>query len=542
MILAKGTVVGKYRLEAPLAQGGMGAVWTARHVKLERQVAVKFLAPLLAGSRLSLARFEREAHAAASIQSPHVVGVEDFGVEGDTPYIVMELLRGEDLGARLKRVTRLPLADAAWILVQVGKGLRHAHAAGIVHRDLKPSNLFLAQVEDDEVVKILDFGIAKEPDTPVPEQTDPGTLLGSPNYVSPEQAASDKTIDHRSDLWSLAVVLYQMVTGVLPFGGHTMGNVLKKVFMMPPPKLSEVAPDLPAELEEFFRRALAKRRNERFQDIGEMVRAFVTIAAPEQEMPLSSRRVPFCDKTMESPKAPAPPAAAVVAISAAEPEVAPTVKQDRARLLAEAAPAEPPAGWSDPGSKTSMTGRGRKARRALPLLLLAAVLGAGAAALSLRTTLPTAEVRPSAALLASGQGLASRAAGAAPDAPQPAQPSIALPSREAEAAGPAAAPAPPSAAPRVHAAAPPRVGPSVTGPSAGLTGANAGRRPVEGRPASAPEVDIAPPAPNVDNVSPEQERTPAPQEPPSTAAAKAAAPDVAPSPATPAGTFDKRWF
>ena len=292
MNLCKGTVVGKYRLEAPLAQGGMGAVWKARHIRLGTSVAVKFLAPALVGSRKSLARFEREAHAATVIQSQHVIQVHDFGVEGETPYLVMELLHGENLGARLQRHKRLSLAEAARILIQVGKALRRAHAAGIVHRDIKPGNLFLSYDDDEEIVKILDFGIAKTHDTPVPEQTEPGTMLGSPNYMSPEQAAGDNTVDHRSDLWSMAVVLYQTVTGELPFQGHTMGNVLKKVFIEAPPRVADIAPDLPVELDIFFGRALAKKRHERFQDIDEMVVAFVHVAAPDQSIPPPSVRYP----------------------------------------------------------------------------------------------------------------------------------------------------------------------------------------------------------------------------------------------------------
>jgi serine/threonine protein kinase len=286
MLIAKDMLAGKYRLESPLAQGGMGSVWIARHVKLGKLVAVKFLAPALAGSGSSLLRFEREAQSAATLQSAHVARVEDFGVEDGTPYIVMELLKGEDLGARLRRVGRFSLADAARILIQAGRALRRAHAAGIVHRDLKPGNVFLVD-DDDEVVKILDFGIAKYAGTPVCEQTEPGVTLGSPSYMSPEQAAGDKTIDHRSDLWSMAVVLFEMVTGVLPFRGPTTGSVLRRVFMERAPRAAEIAPDLPPDVDVFFDKALAKRRGDRFQTISELVRAFVAIASPDQEIPSS---------------------------------------------------------------------------------------------------------------------------------------------------------------------------------------------------------------------------------------------------------------
>jgi len=283
--LTSGTLVGKYRLESPLAQGGMGALWMARHVRLGTPVAIKFLIPSLATSRRSFARFEREAHAATVIQSPHIVQVHDFGVEQDTPYLVMELLVGENLGQRLARDKRLPLDETARILIQIGKALRRAHAAGIVHRDLKPGNLFLANDDDEEIVKILDFGIAKAKDTPLPEQTEPGTMLGSPNYMSPEQAAGDRTVDHRADLWSLAVVLYQAVTGELPFQGATMGSVLRKVYLSAPRRVTEIDPELPPELDDFFHKALAKKRAERFQSIDDLVVAFVSVAAPDESIP-----------------------------------------------------------------------------------------------------------------------------------------------------------------------------------------------------------------------------------------------------------------
>jgi len=159
--LREGTVIaGKYRLERPLARGGMGAVWVARHLQLDEQVAVKFMDISLPSAADARVRFEREAKSAARIRSPHVVQILDHGVDGEIPYIVMELLEGEHLGTRLKREGRLSLAAAAAITEQVTKALHRAHKAGIIHRDLKPANVFLARVDDDdEIVKILDFGI-----------------------------------------------------------------------------------------------------------------------------------------------------------------------------------------------------------------------------------------------------------------------------------------------------------------------------------------------------------------------------------------------
>jgi len=276
--MVPGAVIAKkYRLEAHLAKGGMGAVWTARHVTLGHLVAVKFLDPRLASSASFVTRFEREARAAATAQSPHIVRVHDFGFEDGTPYLVMELLRGEDLRSRIRRMGRLSLSVTAGILVQVGKGLRRAHEAGIVHRDIKPGNLFLARGDDEEVVKILDFGIAKEPAQALDEHTKTGELVGSPHYVSPEQARGEKDLDHRSDVWSTGVIAFRMVTGHLPFPGEGLGQVLSKVLTADPPKVGSLVPGLPASLDGFFAKALAKKKEERFSSMRELVDAFVEL-------------------------------------------------------------------------------------------------------------------------------------------------------------------------------------------------------------------------------------------------------------------------
>ncbi|WP_437722179.1 protein kinase domain-containing protein [Sorangium sp. So ce861] len=267
-------VGGKYRLERPLSAGGMGSVWAARHINLGSPVAVKFMAPTFATSSTFLARFEREARIAASLKSPHVVYVQDYGVDDDTPYLVMELLQGEDLGTRLERVGRLSLADATLILMQAGKAVRRAHEAGLVHRDLKPANLFLARAEEEqeEIVKVLDFGIVKETGVHLKEEvTRTGELLGSPHYMSPEQVRGEKDVDQRSDLWSLGVILFCAVTGELPFQGDQLGAVIANILVAPLPSASTLAPDLPPAMDAFFARALARERAQRFQSIGEMI-------------------------------------------------------------------------------------------------------------------------------------------------------------------------------------------------------------------------------------------------------------------------------
>ncbi|WP_437323119.1 serine/threonine-protein kinase [Sorangium sp. So ce381] len=297
MDVEPGTIVGdKYRLEGPLSRGGMGSVWLARHLQLGAPAAIKFMDPEHAASPEFRARFYREARTAANLDSPHVVSVQDYGIWGTVPYLVMELLRGEDLSRRLRRVRRISLAEAARIAIQTGKALRRAHESGLVHRDLKPGNLFLSRVdEDEEIVKVLDFGIAKQLTGKLltDETTRTGELLGSPFYMSPEQARGDRNLDARSDLWSLGVILFRAVTGKLPFEGDVLGAVLSRILVEPIPLATHLAPDVPADLDGFFVRALSRDRAQRFQSAQEMVHAFVAAAGdPSIPLPVPSAPQP----------------------------------------------------------------------------------------------------------------------------------------------------------------------------------------------------------------------------------------------------------
>ncbi len=284
---AQGQIIaGKYRIESLIGHGGMGSVWRARHESLDMPVAIKFMGAHTAGDVEARQRFEREARALASLRTPNIVQVSDHGVDGETPYIVMELLEGEDLSTRLLRKKRLALDETSRILAQVARALRRAHDAGVTHRDLKPSNIFLAEVDGDEVVKVLDFGVAKLAAVGAlgDQLTKVGTLLGSPGYMSPEQARG-KDVDFRSDLWALAVIVFRAVTGVKPFAGDSIAELVIKLCIDPRPVATRLAPDLPPAIDRFFEKAFAAEQQDRFQSAIEMASAFAqTIGQPGLEL------------------------------------------------------------------------------------------------------------------------------------------------------------------------------------------------------------------------------------------------------------------
>ena len=284
---------GKYRLEKPLARGGMGSVWFARHTELDAPAAVKFMAHELVGTPVAEMRFKREAKAAAQLRSPHVVHIHDYGVEDGAPYMVMELLDGHDLSAELHRAGKLSIGRVASIVAQVAKALAMAHAAGIVHRDLKPSNLFLARSGDDEIVKVLDFGVAKETaPSLVIDKTTSGTLVGSPQYMSPEQARGEP-VDFQSDLWSLGVVVFETLTGRPPFESTHLGALLAKIHEANAPAPTSIAPELPRAIDAFMARALARSPADRFPSAKAMADELLAIAgAAPKEAPRTITIVP----------------------------------------------------------------------------------------------------------------------------------------------------------------------------------------------------------------------------------------------------------
>ncbi|MBK8259032.1 MAG: protein kinase [Polyangiaceae bacterium] len=267
-----GDSCGKYLLERELARGGMGTLWVALDTQLRRRVALKRVGADVASSRLAFTRFEREAMAVARLSHPNVVQIHDYGFDGEAPFIVMELLEGEDLSERLGRAGRLSLAALIPIITQACKALSAAHAANIVHRDLKPANIFLARSVEEDRVKVLDFGIAAlgpEPGAGGEASFVEGGVVGTPPYMSPEHARG-RAVDHRSDLWSLGVVAYQALTGRLPFDSPSLGDLLAAICMDPIAPPSSIVSDLPAEVDWFFQRALARAPSERFQSAEEM--------------------------------------------------------------------------------------------------------------------------------------------------------------------------------------------------------------------------------------------------------------------------------
>lgn len=263
-------VAGKYRLVAKLSDGGMGAVWSAEHIELMCPAAVKLLSPAFAESPETLARFKREAQSAASLRSTNIVQILDFGVDDGVPYIAMELLRGQTLAARLRAEGRLPPRETAIALSQVARAVMWAHGLGIVHRELKPGNIFLSQAAGETVVKLLDFGIAKPTtfgvnNVPV---TMTETLLGPPQYMSPEQASGKRTVDHRTDIWSFGIVAYECIIGQPAFATNTLSDLVLAICNDPLPIPSLHGP-VPKGFDEWFARCAHHDPERRFLSIAE---------------------------------------------------------------------------------------------------------------------------------------------------------------------------------------------------------------------------------------------------------------------------------
>ncbi len=288
-------LAGKYRVERILGIGGMGVVVAAHHIQLDEKVALKFLLPDALENAEALARFEREARAAVKIKNEHVARVSDVGkLDSGSPYLVMEYLEGSDLSAVLEKQGPLPIDRAVDFVLQACEAIAEAHALGIVHRDLKPANLFCIRRRDGGLcIKVLDFGISKV--TPAGGvgsgsrdmgMTKTTTVIGSPVYMSPEQMQSSKGVDERTDIWAIGVILFELLTGRVPFNGNTVTELAIQVATEATPGVNALRMDVPAALEAVVARCLEKARERRYQNVSELAAALVDFGSKQARVSL----------------------------------------------------------------------------------------------------------------------------------------------------------------------------------------------------------------------------------------------------------------
>ncbi|HYH84658.1 MAG TPA: protein kinase [Pyrinomonadaceae bacterium] len=281
-------LAGKYRIEEKIDEGGMGCVYRATHVLMEKTIAVKVLHPALAADDNIVARFTREAKAASRISHPHAINVTDFGeADNGVVYLVMEYLRGRTLKDIIRSEGPMPLTRVVEIVRQVAGALEAAHTEGVVHRDLKSDNIMLEEAAGGDWAKVLDFGIAKiqqDVDKTDPGLTAPNLIIGTPQYMSPEQCSQASRIDSRSDIYSFGVILFETLVGHVPFAGDSPTAIMMKHLQEPAPSVLGERKDLPASVGEVVARALAKRPEDRYQSATELSDA-LTAAAAEAPAP-----------------------------------------------------------------------------------------------------------------------------------------------------------------------------------------------------------------------------------------------------------------
>jgi serine/threonine-protein kinase len=275
-------VAAKYRIDGFIGEGGMGAVLAATHLLTSKRVALKWLRPELAADHGAIQRFMREAQAAGRIDHPNVVNVHDVGEHEGSTFLVMEMLHGESMSAAMDR-GELDSRAVIQLLLPAMRGVAAAHKMGVVHRDLKPDNIFLCRGEDGSFrePKVLDFGISKMSSSDGqlnPRLTRTGAIMGTPYYMSPEQVRGLDDVDHRADIYAFGVILYEALTGRVPFDADSYGALILKIATDTPKRLREVRPELPDELDAVVLRAMAREPAQRFQDVESLARALEPFA------------------------------------------------------------------------------------------------------------------------------------------------------------------------------------------------------------------------------------------------------------------------
>jgi eukaryotic-like serine/threonine-protein kinase len=393
-ILAK-----KYRVERLLGAGGMGVVVLARHIQLDQLVALKFLLTQSLDKPKIVARFEQEARAVVKLRGEHVARVLDVGtMETGAPYIVMEYLEGEDLANTLERRGALPIAEAVDYLLQTCEALAEAHGVGIVHRDLKPGNLFLTKrVDGKQWVKVLDFGISKltggREDLAL---TATSEVVGSPKYMSPEQLRASRLADARSDIWSLGVILYELLTADTPFMAETLAHLCALVISEPPRPIRSLRPEVPTGIEQIILRCLQKDPNARFQSVADLAMALDPFVSNLQTSAAQRVQAVAAGSSGSFSQAPAASSNVVVGNSSQSTSI----------------------GWGATEVESTGSGRGKWVAVGL-VLLLATVIGVGAfIRLHGRHEVASTDLSTSTSATPSSSAVASSSAAASSTAPE----------------------------------------------------------------------------------------------------------------------------
>jgi len=455
-------LAGKYRVESVLGSGGMGVVVAAVHVELGQRVALKFLLPHALESGEAASRFLREARAAVKIDSEHVARVLDVGrLENGAPYMVMEYLEGTDLSLHARGFS-LAIEEAVDFVLQACAAMAVAHAVGIIHRDLKPANLFVTKRPDGSpLLKVLDFGISKMSVMDAPAiLTNTSAIMGSPLYMSPEQGQSARNVDARTDIWSLGVILYELLTGRPPFPGESLGEVLSAVITQTPKSIRELRPDVPEGLEYAVMRALQKPVDQRFQNIAELSAALVEFA-PVRSQVLHDRVSGVMSRAGMSSL---PPPPSLVPPRGSSPPRASSPPQ----VSSPPPPSESAPAVSATGTNWAGQAKPRKKRFGAPLIVAAALgltlLVVGAFLLTRST--PDSVARSSQAASASAATVAPGGASVQPQSVQ-VEPLPTPLASDAHLEAAPAAPASAATAPRAKpVSSPPRIANSVSAPPA----------------------------------------------------------------------------